>query len=299
VTGKSVRLQLTNFQTHGKFVADLDPGVNVFVGPNDSGKSTLFRAIRWVTFHRPSGNEVMKWNAKRCRVRLTTSKAVIVRGREDGNYYTLGGYKYKAIGTSVPQDVQDALRLDSINFQRQTDGHFWLSLSAGDVAEEMNRIVDLSIIDKSMDNAASHTKQAAAEVKVLDELLNTAKLKAGKLHWVPTAMTELQKAVSLDEKARRSHAEYERLSRLIEALEEATTSAQEPPDLSQISPLVVKLNQLKLELPSLERLITFLEDEEADLCSLTEAIEKNKAEVARLKPDLCPACNQPMPAARS
>ena len=49
-------LQINNFQSHKYSVMELHKGVNVIIGPSDSGKTTILRALRWLVWNRPSGD---------------------------------------------------------------------------------------------------------------------------------------------------------------------------------------------------------------------------------------------------
>ena len=48
------RVRLENFQSHKNSIIDFDRGLNVIVGPSDSGKSAIIRAIKWALYNETS-----------------------------------------------------------------------------------------------------------------------------------------------------------------------------------------------------------------------------------------------------
>lgn len=59
------RVRLENFQSHRNSVIDFDRGLNVIVGPSDSGKSAIIRAIKWALYNEPSGNYFIREGEQR------------------------------------------------------------------------------------------------------------------------------------------------------------------------------------------------------------------------------------------
>ena len=49
-------LHIKNLQSHKDSHLDFCEGVNVIVGPSDSGKSAILRALRWIVKNRPQGD---------------------------------------------------------------------------------------------------------------------------------------------------------------------------------------------------------------------------------------------------
>lgn len=54
------KIILVNFQSHTYSELSLSKGVNVIVGPSDSGKTAIMRALRWNMFNDPSGVEFVR-----------------------------------------------------------------------------------------------------------------------------------------------------------------------------------------------------------------------------------------------
>ena len=54
------QLRLKNFQSHEDTVLDFVPGLNVLLGNSDTGKSAIVRAIRWLFYNEPAGDEFLQ-----------------------------------------------------------------------------------------------------------------------------------------------------------------------------------------------------------------------------------------------
>ena len=51
-------LKIRNFESHRNTQLNFHPGVNVIVGESDQGKTAILRALEWVLFNRPLGEDI-------------------------------------------------------------------------------------------------------------------------------------------------------------------------------------------------------------------------------------------------
>lgn len=208
-------LRIKNFQAHEDFGIAFDAGVTAIVGPTDSGKSSVIRAIRWLATNEPSGEEFVRWGSSGSQVRLKLSSGVsVVRERGGENIYKLDGKEFRAFGNGVPPEIQSALGLADINFQGQYDSPFWLSSTAGEVARSLNRIVNLEIIDSVLSKLVAGARKSRAEYDSVKERRRQLK----------DRVEEWQFATDLDK-------ELSELERANEAILEAGSSVNELTDL--------------------------------------------------------------------
>jgi DNA repair protein SbcC/Rad50 len=169
-------ISLTNFQSHKSTLLNLDPGVNVIIGPSDSGKSAIIRALRWVMENRPAGDEFRSdWAGKDyCEVGITLDDHYIERIKGGStNIYNLtplmkdhfiSGNQvetFQSFGQDVPPPISQALNLSTLNVQHQHDRPFLLDDSPGQVARTLNAIVKLDKIDSTLTNVVTKKKQVA------------------------------------------------------------------------------------------------------------------------------------------
>lgn len=108
-------MHIKNFQSHKDSHLDFHPGVDVIVGPSDSGKTAIIRALRWLVWNRPTGDAVRSWwgGDTEVSMSLPTSSISRIKGKE--NQYTLNGLVFKAIGTDVPEEISKELKQTSIS----------------------------------------------------------------------------------------------------------------------------------------------------------------------------------------
>ena len=177
-------IRLRNFQLHRDFTLGLSPTVTTIVGSSDCGKSAVLRAIRWTTFNRPSGDAFIREGANTATVEISVDGHEIVRKKGKKNLYLLDGNEWTAFGNDVPKDIADLLNLEDINFQNQHDGPFWLQDTAGAVSRQLNKIVNLDVIDKTLSCLASALSKARAEKSVVEKRLGDAKNRRSKLKFV-------------------------------------------------------------------------------------------------------------------
>lgn len=143
-------IRLENFQAHRQLRLALSPGLNVIVGPTDRGKSAIIRAIKWLALHE-SQDGIITHGETSVKVGVKTDEGPIVRFRDKKKYgYKLGQAEFVACGKEQPKDVQARHNLSEINFQGQHDSHFLLSLTPGQAAKEINKIVALDDIDVAL-----------------------------------------------------------------------------------------------------------------------------------------------------
>ncbi len=200
-------LEISNFQSHETTKLELDPGVNVILGPSDNGKSAVLRALFWLIQNKPDGlGFVSHWNLtekgtlkKATAVALTydDGKKVIRRRTKDLNQYEVEGKTLDAVGRDVPPDVEHALDITEINIQRQLDPHFLLSDSAGEVARIFNRTIRLDDIDKllALVEQKKRATKNAGETAALE--LTRVLEEIAKLNWIDDTEVLIAKANTL------------------------------------------------------------------------------------------------------
>jgi exonuclease SbcC len=165
------KLIIRNFQSHRRTVIkDFSPGVNFFIGASSSGKTAVLRALNWVMFNEPSGESFRsKWGGD-TSVTLEINGHTIKRVRsKTDNYYEIDGVKETSFGTGVPQKLKDIIQLNETNLQGQWDKPFLIGDRPGEIARKLNKVVDLSVMDRNIRNASKKTKQTESTLKAARE----------------------------------------------------------------------------------------------------------------------------------
>lgn len=170
------KVEIRNFRTHKKRDIEFGRFVTTITGGSYKGKSTIIRALRWVLMNKPSGDKVIHWDADKASVRLTVDDKKIVRKRGKSiNSYKLEKKVFVAFGNDVPPPISKLFNMSDINFQGQHDAPFWFCETAGEVSRQLNSIVNLEVIDKTLANIASFVRTANANIKLVEGRVVDAK----------------------------------------------------------------------------------------------------------------------------
>lgn len=210
------KLKIENFQTHQKRLIEFDPGVTTIIGQTDSGKSSIIRALRWLTMNQPAGDAFIRDGAKGVSVRLMVDGRTIKRLRGGSrNEYSLDDQQYRAFGADVPDSVADVLRLSEINFSGQLDPPFWFCETPGEVSRRLNAIVDLKIIDDALAAVAAAVRRAQARREVSEEREQAAIGRAKELEWVPAAVAAFERVQAIEARKAAKSGRVSLLRRLV------------------------------------------------------------------------------------
>lgn len=191
------RVQIRNFQGHGLLDVKLDAGVNTIVGPSDAGKSSFIRSIIWVIENKPVGEAYRKDGTKKTVVQLTIDGQRIKRTRSNTlNTYRLNKKLLKAMGTDVPEKIRELVNMAEINYQAQHDGAFWFCKTAGEVARQLNKIVNLDIIDRTHANIQSQQRENNADLRVHRQTKEELEEKIGEYDYLPEYKKALDEMVA-------------------------------------------------------------------------------------------------------
>lgn len=220
-------LQIQNFQVHQRLKIQFDQPITTILGRSDIGKSAILRALELVMLNQPQGDAYIRDGSKGASVKLAVDGQTITRQRtKNENLYKIGDAVYKSFGTGVPEPIAKILNVSEINFQGQHDSPFWLSLSSGEVSRQLNKIVDLGIIDQSLKSIKSQSRTAKERIQVCHERLKESQTKQEKLQWVVQAEQDWEQVKQLDADRRERLASVERLRGIRQTLRSLKQTAQ-------------------------------------------------------------------------
>lgn len=266
------KLQIWNFLSHKKTEIDFSPGVNVIVGPTDSGKSAIIKALRWVIQNRPSGDNMRSYwcseleagpKATAVTVHCDEGSVLRTKGDKENSYTLISGKSpitFNAVKTNVPKEIEDLLNLEEVNLQTQFAPHFLLTQSSGEVAQYFNKVAHLDKIDTASQNIRRWLKGIQQEIRFQEDTLTGL-------------TTTLEQYKDLDEIEKRV-VELEKLDRDIQV---------EKKDLEELNAICVELEKINkevddysflIELDKLVKHIVRLTDERKEV--LKQADELNE-----------------------
>lgn len=285
-----------NFQAHRKRRIIFDPRVTSLVGPSDAGKSAILRALRWVFLNKPSGDAFKRFGSAKVKVIVKIDGHTITRVRGKANTYYLDGRKLKAFGNSVPEPIAKILNVTEENFQRQIDAPFWFLKSAGEVSRELNKIVDLQIIDHSLASVAKGLSKAKATATVIEDRLEQALNQRAELSWVPEM---LERFSVLSKQINAIKAKRFRTAMLGALCQEALGLKRRAKSLrtaAVASQRVLKLGRLAVDLAEdnrrLGQLLETIQQQRGRLCATKKKLAKLDTRLRAIK--TCPLCGSTM-----
>lgn len=174
------RVIIEDFQSHRLTELELVEGFNVIVGPSDQGKTAVLRAIRWVLYNEPKGNDFIRVGSNKAKVTLVMNDGTIVsRERTSSrNRYVVAvpGVEeqiYEGFGHSVPEEVMEVtgvrpLKMDedhqvAINIGMQLDSPFLLESNGSIKAKAIGRINGVHILDYAHKTTSSELNSKQTE----------------------------------------------------------------------------------------------------------------------------------------
>jgi len=288
------KMIVRNFQRHKKLEIEFDPLITAITGSTDVGKSAIVRALKWACLNTPSGDAFISHGKKRTTVTLFFDGLKLVRRRGGSKApFSFEGQDYRALGKGkMPDEVSTCLAVCPMNFQSQMDMPFWFSEPGGKISKELNRIVNLEIIDNSLQNIAQSVRKEKARYDSLQILKNEARQRKEETEWIKKAekewktleachseMTETQDDIDvlsdLITKIRTHQKHKRRIAKTAESLDIVLATGTKP------SEIVETLN-------GLSSLIHKIKSKERQLKETEEALMTVNAKLSKYKE--CPTC---------
>lgn len=288
-------ITIKNFQSHAKFKIDFDPNITTIIGPNDTGKTAIIRALRWLCFNRPSGNAFIRRGSSSARVLLVVDGHNIQRKRGKSiNVYSIDEKEYKAMGSEVPSPVSDLLQVNELNFQSQHDAPFWFSLTPAQVAKELNQVVDLSIIDESLYRIGARVREARTIADHSKARLSEAKARRNELKWIKDAHADYLNVCTLKDTLLGGAENRAKLSVLVASARKHAKRAQTHSIASEgakqayligrsVATIAARREKLNCLYVHACKLVQKTPINAPDLAYLTETLEENKTKQQSLQ----------------
>lgn len=290
------RFRAENFQSHELIDFCLGERVTTIVGPSDAGKSAVVRAVRWLAMARPLGDAHVRDGAGGCEVRLRVDGRTVARERRGREAkYRIGSVDYRAGGTEVPGPVADLLNLGPVNFQGQHEGPFWLSLTPGEVAKELNAVVALDAIDGVLGALAGRLRSARSEREAAARRVAESREEVEALAWTAEADAALRRIEELAREDEETTGYLQRLQSLVADLERVEQAAAvELPDMSRMDELATTLKETTSSVQKLEQLAGSVEAADIRARQLDEQLTAAERELDEMMVGTCPVCGKEM-----
>jgi len=208
-----------------------------------------------------------------------------------------GRRNFKAFGTEPPQAVTKILNIAEDSFARQLDAPYFFSLTPGQAAKDLNQVIDLEVIDRTLGKLAAGQRKARMELEVGRQRYLDAEAKGKELAWVRQMDADLRGV-------ERAEQVYERTKERADALRETIGGAEKVrrDRENAASEAVGSLRVLGIgdawhkkakKAADLGQLLFRLEKLEGERCEVGEKLKGLGKLISRFSH--CPVCQQPMP----
>ena len=220
-------IRISNFQAHEKLEIEFG-NTTTIVGPSDAGKSAILRALLWTLSNSPTGEAFRRWGSSSTKVSVKIDGQLLSRVRSNSeNKYRLNGGDYKSFGSGVPESISRLVGIGGLSIARQHDSPFWFGMSPGDVAKEINAIVDLGIIDTAIEKISSKARRAKVEAEVAEDRKRSAEADLAALAFVPEMGAAFDAALAAGKAAVNARREADAVLGAVIQANQAKEAAQE------------------------------------------------------------------------
>lgn len=176
------RIEIRNFQSHRHTVIEPAPagGLTVIVGPSDSGKTAVLRALKWLLYNQPQGDGFKRVGCDFVEVEIETADGHVVERRRTAstNRYATDNQVFEGFGTSVPVEVQKITGVFPIrlgdqeilaNLAGQLEAPFLGSSISGPArAKALGKLAGIEVIDRALRDLAGDVHRTRTEKSRLE-----------------------------------------------------------------------------------------------------------------------------------
>jgi DNA repair exonuclease SbcCD ATPase subunit len=313
------RVEIRNFQALESVDVVLGT-LTVFVGPNDLGKSALFRAIRAAAEAR-SGNDFVTFGKQAASVTLhVDGHSLRWEKGERVNRYYFDGTLFDRVGSSIPPDLEEFLALGAVeydrdlklnlNFADQDDPAFLIPISGGisatHVAKVLGDLTKLNVLFRAVREADTMRSRSAGQARLHDDDIAGLELRLEAFSDLPARRTSVEAAGQALAKVQVLQGQIseltylrQRLAKLSERYEATRASLLSIPPSTPIDRIlelehqVLELERARFSVDSLRRRYKSALDQYS---STDESLSFAQVELDAVLDGVssCPLCGQPM-----
>jgi exonuclease SbcC len=214
-------VKITGYQGIEQAEIDLHDGINVFVGPTDSGKSSLVRALRDF-FYNTVGDFFVTVGKKKAVVEVD---GVRWEKSSKDNRYVIGDQVYEKVGRGVvPEEVQQKTGVREVEFgegvvkrlniSEQFGNEFIISDKASDNAKVVGGLSGIGIVFNALRDSTSELQKAKRNLGTLEDREKEADEKVRSFDYLKKVTAFVQKIGENIEKIQEKTNLFDDLSQL-------------------------------------------------------------------------------------
>ena len=286
--------------SHYESTFEFSPGLTVITGPNDSGKSSLIRIIRWVFLGEPQGDAFLfkiKNESGEVQKETDEGKAVIYldngvkvakirRGKK--TIYKHSGFSEPFETATVPEEVKDALGIKyysfgdfeaALNFAFQLEPPFLISEADSAGAKVLGQLAGTEAVDLAIGKVRKDTYKARQDKLQAEKEVEKCNSKLLEYENLDRLKEQVEICENLIENIDQAAERADRLQELNKSLDKASY---------RIETLDKELDRLAI-IPELEKDLKDIEaanNRYETLLDLYKRLDKNQTEIERLTKEL-------------
>lgn len=271
------KLGIWNFKSHKKTELNFHPGVNVIIGPPQSGKTSIGRAILLVAMNRPLGVNCFSTFLEEDGItkiqlsllegpKVSLERQLGIRKGEKyvkkATYY-LDKEPYQGLNKGVPDLIHSALNIGELNVQKQFAMPFLILSSAGEVARVFNRVTKLEMVDTWVSGFTTKINTANTSIDLATKQAEDIGIKLKQYSNLRRERVTLKRLVAVDKHlavVRRKHLVLDALLVTMEETDESIRRLEKfleaESSLSMIEQLDKEFLSLVLQKASIEELLS-------------------------------------------
>jgi exonuclease SbcC len=224
-------LQIENFQSHEKTIVKFAPGgqLTVVTGCTDSGKTAIFRALRWLLYNQPQGTDFIRGGCTFVRVsgEFASGHTIIRERTASKNQYRIvapgagSPFVLEGFGNSVPFEVQEITGIRTVtigdmdfnlNMAEQLDGPFLgKSISSGTRAKVMGKLAGTEVLDFAGKTVGTDLFRRNQDEKRLTREVNGLQRAVAEYDYLPALAAKIETIDRLVETVKTNKARWDRL----------------------------------------------------------------------------------------
>jgi exonuclease SbcC len=289
-------VHICNFQSHVNSHITFHPGVNVIVGPTDSGKTAVFRALQWLFTNRPGGDHFRTRGGGDTEVHVNFEDGAVSRIRNKKfNGYVMGGNE--SIG--LPDDILEFFNMSPINFQNQLDSHFMLSLSPGQRGAMINEIANLNIIDSAVSRIKSIKSQEERDLRQIEGQISAAEAELDQYYYLDEMDEELTYVEEQAHHVEKLQTDVKKLKQFSAAIVHDSALLKDCEKILELAPevdaavhIVNRLTQGANEIDKFRQILGSIYSLQNRIEEARENAKRFEEQFKTLMPEICPLCEK-------
>lgn len=274
-------LCLKNFQGYKKAkIKFAETGLNVIIGDNDCGKSSIARAIEYLGTNRPTRNNFISdfKNNLTMEIEGEFSDGTVTRIKSQSkNQYRLNDEEpFKALRAEVPEEIKDITRLEDVNIQSQDNPYFLLSMKPGQVAKEINKVADLEIMDKLNTNIKKELSSAKTDIAFWKDKHTEGMEEVHALRWTKEARKHFNILQKKDHALQEEKFRYDEACEITNSIIDIEEQMDVLTDIDAALKGIAKIEQVNKQYVTLQERMFFLTEQRKHVLSLTGRLTEYK-----------------------